>query len=280
MLKDLIFILFLFTLLSCQRVEEGLEPTAQAGQKPIQGKINSDSQNTPSHSDTSVLPPGAHSGASASMPPVMQRITEYKERLEKNPDDLEALIFLGNANYDIQRFEKAEEYYQRALEVDQHNTHVRTDLASSYRQLGNTDASIAELRRVLAQDSNQEIALYNLGVILLNDKEDFEGTTRVWKKLVAIYRAKEAKYSSLNGDMKAFIKAFGGEMAKGGEIGKIDVEQLAQVSGITPAEYHQWLKEDPLFSEALRNVKDSLFAEELEIKIKELENGEPLRVEG
>jgi len=214
------------------------------------------------------------------MPSVMQRIAEYKGRLEKNPKDIEALVFLGNSNYDIQRYEKAQEYYQRAIEVDPNNTHVRTDLASSYRQQGQIDQAIGELKQVLVQDPNQEAALYNLGVILLNDKGDRTGAVNVWKKLVAIYQAKQAKYAPLSAEKRSFLKAFGTALTNTEGTAKVNLEEIAQASGVAPEQYHKWLKEDPLFADALRDAKDSVIADELEKKVQELEKGEPLKPQG
>jgi tetratricopeptide (TPR) repeat protein len=264
------FVLLLFGPIGCNRAERGTSPVSQADQGPTQPA--SPSPDLPGHA-------GETGAAEGAMPPVMQKISEYRERLEKDSKDLEALIFLGNANYDIQRYEKAQEYYQRALAVDRANTHIRTDLASAYRQTGEIDRAIEELRAVLAQDPNQEIALYNLGIILLNDKEDRDGAAKVWRKLVAIYRAKEAKYASLSGPKRAFLKAFGSANLRLEGKGKVDIGEVAQASGISAAEYHRWLAEDPLFSEALNGAKDSVIADELEKKILELESGKPLKKE-
>ncbi len=33
---------------------------------------------------------------------------------------------------------------------------------------------------------NHEVALYNIGIILLNDSEDFEGAAEAWERLVKI----------------------------------------------------------------------------------------------
>lgn len=114
----------------------------------------------------------------------MARVTEYKQRLEKNPQDLDALIFLGNANYDITRFDKASEYYTRALEMDPANIRVRTDLATSYYNLGQVDKAISEIRAVLKQEPSYETALFNLGMILLNNKKDKKGTIHAWETLL------------------------------------------------------------------------------------------------
>lgn len=114
----------------------------------------------------------------------MAEISAYKERLKTNPKDLEALIFLGNSNFDIKRYEKAKELYIQALMIDPRNPSVRTDLASCFRNLGQADQAIVELRTVLALTPGHPPALFNLGVILANDKGDKKGAIQSWQELL------------------------------------------------------------------------------------------------
>ena len=115
---------------------------------------------------------------------VMEEINAYKARLKADPQDLEALIGLGNANFDIQRFGRASELYQQVLEIDPHDIRVRTDLASSLRNIGEIHAAIDELENVLALSPEHETALYNIGVIRLNNLQDLEGALTAWEKLM------------------------------------------------------------------------------------------------
>ncbi|MFQ5587308.1 MAG: tetratricopeptide repeat protein [Nitrospiria bacterium] len=116
----------------------------------------------------------------------MKKLEGYKQRLAKDPNDLEALIFLANANFDIQRYEKAQELYLRILKIDPNNLHVRTDLAAVYRNLGDSNKAVETLKVVLSLNPNHEVALYNIGIILLNDTEDFNGAADAWERLVRI----------------------------------------------------------------------------------------------
>ncbi len=116
----------------------------------------------------------------------MEKLQGFKGRLAKDPKDIEALIFIANANFDIQRFEKAQEFYLRALEIDPDNLHVRTDLASAYRNLGNSHQAVIALQAVLARNPNHEVALYNLGIILLQDQNDQDGAAEAWERLVRL----------------------------------------------------------------------------------------------
>ncbi|MBI3611555.1 MAG: tetratricopeptide repeat protein [Nitrospirae bacterium] len=117
----------------------------------------------------------------------MTKVMEHKRRLEKDPKDKEALLFLGNANYDISRFDQAKEYYKRYLEIDPARAGVRTDLATSYYKIKDVDSAVRELKTVVAQVPDHEAALYNLGLILLGDKQDKEGAMAAWEALLAAH---------------------------------------------------------------------------------------------
>ncbi len=182
-LKLILFSFLLFLpLIGCQKKEGMAENVGTAPPPPTVIPPSP----APPAGEAPPLPPGESPHGSGAPVPFMQKLAEYKARLEKNPKDIEALIFMGNSNYDIQRFEKAKEFYQRALEVDPNNTHVRTDLASAYRSLGETDHALEELNRVLKADPNHEVALYNSGIIYLNDKNDPEKARVSWEKLVQL----------------------------------------------------------------------------------------------
>ena len=114
----------------------------------------------------------------------MAVVMDYKRRLEKDPKDKEALLFLGNANYDINRFDQAKEYYKRYLEVDPMRAGVRTDLATSYYNLKDVNSALRELRTVLSQAPDHEAALYNFGLILWKNKQDKPGAIRAWETLL------------------------------------------------------------------------------------------------
>ncbi len=158
--------------------------------------------------------PNSPHGPSSGAQPFMKKLEGYNQRLEKNPNDLEAIVFLANANFDIQRFEKAEVFYLRALKIDPNNLHVRTDLASVYRSLDDPDKAVETLRVVLSLNPNHEVALYNIGIILLNDKKDLNGAADAWERLVKINpndplaaRLRETVKSIRSGELKPELGA-------------------------------------------------------------------------
>src|SRR3990172_7729109 len=169
----------------------GCEKNPGRGSSPTQAGVQSGPKAEPPPI-AAPLGDGLHPGLGGEMTQhpasrVMEQINLYKERLEANPKDLEALIALGNANFDIQRFDKARELYIRVLEINPMNISVRTDLASSYRNLGEVELALKELNQGLSIVSKHEAALYNLGVLLLNDKHDPKEAIETWEKLIATH---------------------------------------------------------------------------------------------
>lgn len=138
---------------------------------------------------TEAPPPAAESSA----PPAPQdpklakateEIAEYRRRADQNPNDIEALIALGNANLMLRRYDHAKDWYERALKVDPKRHDTRMDLAISLRYLQKPDEAIDQLKQVLAKEPKNAAALYNMGIILLEDKHDQTAAIAKWDALM------------------------------------------------------------------------------------------------
>ncbi len=114
----------------------------------------------------------------------LNEIENYKEILRKDPNNLQALINIGNLYYDTRQDLLAIEHYRRALSLDPRNVNVRTDMAVCYRRSGNADRAIEELKKSISIDPGHGHSRYNLGVILIHDKNDIEGGIRAWEALL------------------------------------------------------------------------------------------------
>src|SRR3990172_4514841 len=114
----------------------------------------------------------------------LNEIQNYKEILRKDPNNLQALINIGNLYYDTGQDLIAIEHYQRALSLDPRNVNVRTDMAVCYRRKGNPDKAIEELKEAISIDPRHTQSRYNLGVILIHDKNDIEGGIAAWEALL------------------------------------------------------------------------------------------------
>lgn len=130
------------------------------------------------HSDPAAEPmiPGGSSAGSSSIagkpvPPdhdALMNIQLLKDQLQKNPNDLEHLIQLGNLLYDSGDFKNAIEPYGKALSINPANNNVRNDYAVCFFNSGNPEQAIKELNTVLASEKNNITATFNLGIIYSN----------------------------------------------------------------------------------------------------------------
>ena len=114
--------------------------------------------------------PGASTGggnaAGGPPAPVMQALSELRARLARNPKDLAALVQLADMEFDSRHFDKAIDYYRRALALDPSNPDVRTDDAVALHESGHDIEALAQVDVVLKERPDFHSALFDRGVIL------------------------------------------------------------------------------------------------------------------
>jgi tetratricopeptide (TPR) repeat protein len=100
------------------------------------------------------------------------------------PASYEALVALGNANFDANRFEIAEKWYTAALVKNPKDINVRTDLGLTFlfRKEQDVERAIKEFRRSLELDPRHEQTLQNM-VVALVKKGDFGAAETTLGKL-------------------------------------------------------------------------------------------------
>jgi tetratricopeptide (TPR) repeat protein len=112
---------------------------------------------------------------------LIKQISQLKDRLENEPDNYNILVQLGNSYYDLNNPEESIGYYKKALGIRPDSPEVLVDCGNMYRELGMVDSSIELFTRAskLAPDLPQ--ASFNLGAVLLSEKDDPEGAADVWQ---------------------------------------------------------------------------------------------------
>ncbi len=158
-------------------------------------------------------PSGAGGGEMVRLNDVSE-IENYKEILRKDPNNLQALVNLGNLYFDNHQDRLAIESYQKALAIDPRNNNVRTDMAVCYRRIGNPDRALEELGKAISLDPRHAQARYNVGIILLHDKNDAAGAIKAWEAL--LQNVPDYPYRD---SLKAEIDRMKGEAAQGGSGG-------------------------------------------------------------
>lgn len=120
------------------------------------------------------------------MPPeVLKMISDYRQRLATNPDDVEANIGMGNLFFDSNQWEKAVDSYQRALSKTPDNDDVRVDMAVALHNLGQNAKAKEEMERVTRNNPSHRNAWLNLGVVSV-EMGDRASAINAWEQYLKL----------------------------------------------------------------------------------------------
>ena len=107
-------------------------------------------------------------GDAAVMQRVLEEIETLKSRLSQNPQDVDAMVRLGNLYMDAHKFEDAIGYFENAL-THGPDPDVKTDLGLCYRGRGDVDGALRTFREVRAAHPEHFAARFNEAVVLFVD---------------------------------------------------------------------------------------------------------------
>ena len=117
---------------------------------------------------------------------VTSKIQTLKEIVKKDPKNLPARVELGNLYFDSDQPKEAIEAYSQYLTVKPDNPDVRTDMGIMYRKLGQFDRAIEEFRKAAQSDPKHTNSRYNIGLVLLHDKQDIKGAITAWEEYLKV----------------------------------------------------------------------------------------------
>ena len=126
------------------------------------------------------------SGKNRSAADYEEEIQLSKSILEKDRNNLQALISLGNAYFDTDQYQQAIDAYSKALSIDPKNPDVRTDMGIMYRKLGQFEKALEAFRRAVQDNPKHINSRFNLGVVLKYDKKDFQGAIQAWEEFLKL----------------------------------------------------------------------------------------------
>jgi cytochrome c-type biogenesis protein CcmH/NrfG len=113
-----------------------------------------------------------------------QAATPLLDAVNKDPNDFDSLVKLGNLFYDGQQFPPAIQYYERALALHPDNPDVRTDMGTAYWYTGNADKALAAMEISLKYRPGHPQTLFNLGWVRWQGKQDPKGAIQDWEQLL------------------------------------------------------------------------------------------------
>jgi cytochrome c-type biogenesis protein CcmH/NrfG len=115
---------------------------------------------------------------------VAQAAAPLLEAVNKDPNDFDSLVKLGNVYYDGQQFPSAIQYYERALVIQPDNPDVRTDMGTAYWYTGNAEKALAAMETSLKYRPGHPQTLFNLGWVRWQGKQDPQGAIEAWQQLL------------------------------------------------------------------------------------------------
>lgn len=135
-----------------------------------------------------MAPPGTLAPAPKGPDPLesASKIKTLKEIVKNDPKNLPAWVELGNLYFDTDQPKEAIEAYSQYLAIKPNNADVRTDMGIMYRKLGQFDKAIEEFRKAAQSDPKHVNSRYNIGLVLLHDKQDIQGAVKAWEEYLKV----------------------------------------------------------------------------------------------
>nr|WP_319492673.1 tetratricopeptide repeat protein [uncultured Desulfobacter sp.] len=113
-------------------------------------------------------------------------IKELQAFLKDNPGDAQAWVKLGNAFFDLDRFEDAIDAYEKSLSIEPNHPHVLTDLGVMYRRNKEPEKALDAFSKAVAIQPDFEIAWFNKGVVYMHDLNDVPKAIEAWEELIKV----------------------------------------------------------------------------------------------
>jgi cytochrome c-type biogenesis protein CcmH/NrfG len=132
------------------------------------------------------MPPGGHPKPTMEQMKAMADVkaAPLLEALKTKPKDPKLLAHVAALYQSTHQFKDAASYYTKSLEADPKNVTTRTELASSLYYSGDVDGALHQLQQALKDKPNDVNALFNLGMIEYQGKDDPARAVATWQQLL------------------------------------------------------------------------------------------------
>lgn len=116
-----------------------------------------------------------------------EAVKYYEKAVRILPDHYQTLVRLGNSNYGLKNYTEAEKWYAQALKIQPDDVDVRTDFGTTFflREPKDFDRAIKEYKISLEKDPNHEPTLQNLCAVYV-EKGDMRNLQETLAKLEKI----------------------------------------------------------------------------------------------
>jgi cytochrome c-type biogenesis protein CcmH/NrfG len=115
------------------------------------------------------------------------------QQLKTDPKNKDLLLRVAYFYKSAHQFKDAARFLEQALQLDPQNVAVHTERASCLYYDGDTDGALAELKQSLKISPTDANALFNLGMMRLNGKQDSVGAIAAWQELLKTHPSLDKK---------------------------------------------------------------------------------------
>ncbi len=116
----------------------------------------------------------------------MADIARLREYVQQNPNDADAVLTLGNLNFEIRNWSRASELYAHYLTLVPDSPDVITDLGVCFRELAQFDRALELFDRAQALAPEHWQSLYNEVVVRAFDLKQPEAARETLQRLKAL----------------------------------------------------------------------------------------------
>jgi len=139
----------------------------------------------PPAAPTAAAPASSEGGTRAALLDEAQ-VNALKSVASREPSNAKPRVQLGNLYFDAERYEDAIKWYSEALALDPNDVNVSTDLGVCYYYTNQPDKALEQFDRSLKIDPRHTKTLLNVGIVRAFGKQDLQGATEAWKKVIEI----------------------------------------------------------------------------------------------
>jgi tetratricopeptide (TPR) repeat protein len=145
-------------------------------------------QPQPAQAQAQAQAPAAAGGQGQQQAAVLDegRVQALQTIVNNDPKNAAARVQLGNVYFDGERYPDAIKWYQEALKIDPKNVDASTDLGVSYYYSNDPDRALKQFEYSLSLDPRHTKTLLNQGIVRAFGKQDLDGATASWRKVVEI----------------------------------------------------------------------------------------------
>lgn len=115
------------------------------------------------------------------------RLAALKQEVEKNPKSYEALVHIANSYADLESYQDAVIFYQKALDVSAKDPNILHDYGLALQKLGKFEEGIEQFKKARQIEPSHWQSLYHIAmskILQHKNSEEIRGDYQDLKKLV------------------------------------------------------------------------------------------------